>query len=525
MGVPSFFQINQFMIKIGYGNLTLNDFYKISFEGEKIDFMEETWSRVNNSFNFLHEFSKNKVIYGINTGFGPMAQYKIEESEQIDLQYNLIRSHASGFGPHLPAIYAKASMLARLNTLSLGYSGVHASALQILKDLINHDITPMIFEHGGVGASGDLVQLAHLALVLIGEGEVEQNGAIKPTRTVMDQLQLQPMQVKLREGLAVMNGTSVMTGIGIVNAIYARRAVDWSVALSALICEMVDAFDDYFSAELNESKKHQGQQKIARAIREGIAGSAFIRKRNQYLYTSKVEEKVLMDKVQEYYSIRCVPQIVGIILETVEQCQQLLIEEVNSANDNPIVDMVSKNVVHGGNFHGDYVSFEMDKLKIAITKLSMLAERQINFLMNPKLNDLLPPFVNLGKLGFNFGMQGVQFTATSTTAENQMLSNPMYIHSIPNNNDNQDIVSMGTNAALATKKVVENTFEVLTIEAISIVQAISHLKKYDGLSPKSREVYDHIRATIPEFVNDYPVYKDLRAVKNYMMNQSPEFLR
>src|SRR5690606_22595598 len=177
--------------------------------------------------------------------------------------------------------------------------------------------------------------------------------------------------------------------------------------------------------------------------------------------------------------------------------------------------------VHGGNFHGDYVSFEMDKLKIAITKQSMLAERQLNFLMNPKLNDLLLPFANLGRPGFNFGMQGVQFTATSTTAENQMLSNPMYVHSIPNNNDNQDIVSMGTNAALATRKVVNNTFEVLTIELISVVQAIDYLNKYEGLSEKSREVYDRTRKIIPKFVEDYPIYKDLRKVKDFLLNSSP----
>ncbi len=329
------------------------------------------------------------------------------------------------------------------------------------------------------------------------------------------------MRVALREGLAVMNGTSVMTGIGMVNTIYAKRAVEWSVAATIMICEMVDAYDDYYSPELNNSKKHKGQQQVAKTIKKHLDQSQYARKREQQLYSHAGEEKVLTDKVQEYYSIRCVPQIVGIILETVEQCKKLLEEEVNSANDNPIVDVKSKNVFHGGNFHGDYVAFEMDKLKIAITKLSMLAERQLNFLMNPKLNEILPPFVNLGKLGFNFGMQGVQFTATSTTAENQMLSNPMYIHSIPNNNDNQDIVSMGTNAALCTKKVVENTFEVLSIEMISIVQALDYLQKTSGLSAQSRTTYEKIRNIVPMFVEDYTIYEDLERVKQYMMAHSP----
>jgi histidine ammonia-lyase len=509
------------MTNLNLADLTLKDIKSVVFDHEKLEVDSSIFDHVNKSFNFLQEFSKNKVIYGINTGFGPMAQYKIEESEQKQLQFNLIRSHASGLGQYLPAPYVKASMVARLNTLSLGYSGVHTSAIQVLVDLINNDVTPLIFEHGGVGASGDLVQLAHLALVMIGEGEVEYKGKVQPTADVFKALNIKPMQIELREGLAVMNGTSVMTGIGIINAIYAKRAIEWSTAATIMICELVEAYDDYFSPQLNNSKKHKGQQQIAKVIRKNLDQSKYIRKREQQLYENEVEEKVISNKVQEYYSIRCVPQISGIILETIDQCQRLLIEEVNSANDNPIVDVKSQNVYHGGNFHGDYVSFEMDKLKIALTKLSMLAERQLNFLMNPELNNILPPFVNLGKLGFNFGMQGVQFTATSTTAENQMLSNPMYIHSIPNNNDNQDIVSMGANAALITKKVVENTFEVLVIEIITLVQALDQLNKTEGLSPLSKKTYDNIRAIVPKFSDDYPIYKDLRKVKQYMLDNSP----
>ena len=509
------------MVQINFASLSLDEIERIIFGNEKVELKDTTLDRISYSFEFLKDFSKNKIIYGINTGFGPMAQYQIEETEQQDLQYNLIRSHASGFGAYLPSSYAKASMIARLNTLSLGYSGVDPYCVEILQTLINHDITPLIFEHGGVGASGDLVQLAHLALVMIGEGEVEYEGKIRPTREVFTQLQIQPLQIALREGLAIMNGTSVMTGIGIINAIYAKRAIEWSTMATIMLCELIDAYDDYFSPELNQSKKHKGQQQIAGMIKKHLNDSRYTRKREQQLYNGFVAEKVMDDKVQEYYSIRCVPQISGTILETIQQCQRLLVEEINSANDNPIVDIENKNVYHGGNFHGDYVSFEMDKLKIAITKLSMLAERQINFLMNPNLNKVLPPFVNLGKPGFNFGMQGVQFTATSTTAENQMLSNPMYIHSIPNNNDNQDIVSMGTNAALCTKKVIDNTFEVLVIEMISLVQALDYLNKTEGLSAQSHKTYLEIRSRIPKFSSDYPIYHDMRAIKKYMMDHAP----
>ncbi|NQY30761.1 MAG: aromatic amino acid lyase, partial [Flavobacteriaceae bacterium] len=439
-------------------DLSLEDFYNIVFKENKVELDPKFIKRVEESFDFLKEFSANKVIYGVNTGFGPMAQYKIDAKDTIQLQYNLIRSHASGTSNPLTTKYVKASMLARLNTLGLGNSGIHSSVVKLMRELLNQDVIPLIFEHGGVGASGDLVQLAHLALVLIGEGEVFYKGERRTTEDVFNELGLEPIKVKLREGLGLMNGTSVMTGIGIVNIIYAKRLLSWSIKCSSAINEIVEAYDDHLSVELNTSKRHKGQIEIARLMREHLADSTLVRNRDEHLYSGNNNETVFKEKVQEYYSLRCVPQILGPVYDTVENVSKVLIEEVNSANDNPIVNVEKKHVYHGGNFHGDYISLEMDKLKLVVAKLSMLAERQLNYLLNSKLNDKLTPFVNLGKLGLNFGMQGAQFTATSTTAENQMLSNPMYIHSIPNNNDNQDIVSMGTNSALITKKVIENTF-------------------------------------------------------------------
>jgi histidine ammonia-lyase len=466
----------------------------------------------------LKSFSENKVIYGVNTGFGPMAQYKIKDSERIQLQYNLIRSHASGTGQPLPSMYVKAAMLARLNTLSLGHSGVHKSVIELMTELINRDITPLIYQHGGVGASGDLVQLAHLALVLIGEGEVFYNGERVPTKDVFEKEGLKPISVELREGLALMNGTSVMTGIGIVNILYTRRLLDWMTKASAAINEIVEAYDDHLSFELNNSKKHIGQREIAQKMRAHLADSTLTRKREHHLYSGDNDVVVFKEKVQEYYSLRCVPQILGPVLDTLNSVEKILIEEVNSANDNPIVDVEKEHVYHGGNFHGDYVSLEMDKLKIVVAKMSMLAERQLNYLLNARLNDILPPFVNLGKLGLNFGMQGVQFTATSTTAENQTLSNPMYVHSIPNNNDNQDIVSMGTNAALITKQVIENAYEVLGIELITIVQAIEFLKVQDKVSTKTKEVYDQIRNLVPTFTEDVVMYPYVNKIKEFIIN-------
>lgn len=500
------------------GRLEIKDFYEVIFDNGSVKLSQDLLNTVEESFNFLKEFSKNKVIYGVNTGFGPMAQYKIKDSATLELQYNLIRSHASGTGEPLAAKYVKSAMLARLNTIGLGHSGVHVSVIKVMSELINKDIIPLIFEHGGVGASGDLVQLAHLALVLIGEGEVFYKGERRPTNEVFKLEGIEPIKVELREGLGLMNGTSVMTGIGIVNAIYTRRLLEWQIACSAAINEIMQAYDDHLSFELNDSKKHEGQREIARAMRSHLKDSSLTRKREHHLYKENDEVSVFEEKVQEYYSIRCVPQILGPVLDTLDSTEKILIEEVNSANDNPIVNVAKKHVYHGGNFHGDYVSLEMDKLKIVVTKMSMLAERQLNYLLNSKLNNILPPFVNLGTLGLNFGMQGVQFTATSTTAENQMLSNPMYVHSIPNNNDNQDIVSMGTNAALITKKVIENAFEVVAIEMITIVQSIEYLEFKDKVSAKTRKMYDAVRNIVPPFKKDEVMYPYVNEVKNYIIN-------
>lgn len=513
------------MIQIGGTPLTIHDFHKILYAGEKIELSQGALRKVEESYLFLQTFSKDKLIYGINTGFGPMAQYRISDEDRISLQYNLIRSHCTGAGNRLSDILVKSSMICRLNSLMQGYSGIHPEVVELLKELINHEIYPQIFEHGGVGASGDLVQLAHLTLNLIGEGEVTYKGELRPTADVYKELGLKPVKVHLREGLGLINGTSIMTGIAMVNLLHAKQLLNWSIACSVLIIEMVESYSDHFSKELNQVKPHPGQRAIAKAMNNIMHSSKLIRKREDHLFDSDFKKvDVFQDKVQEYYSIRCVPQILGPILDTIQAAQTVIENEVNSVNDNPIVDKANNNVFHGGNFHGDYVALEMDKLKIAITKLTMLAERQLNFLMNDKLNGKLPPFVNLGKLGLNLGMQAAQFTATSTTAENQMLSNPMYIHSIPNNNDNQDIVSMGTNAALITAKVIENSYQVLAIELLSAIQAIDALQFEKKLSTESLNIYNRIRKLVPRFEEDTILYKKLTAVKTHLQHYHPDFI-
>jgi histidine ammonia-lyase len=510
------------MILLGQRALSLDDFSDILFKEKEVALDESALEKVETNFRFLQNFLSDKLIYGINTGLGPMAQYKVSKENLLQLQYNLIRSHCSGSGKLLPAFLAKALMIARLNSLMQAYSGVHTDVVELLRELINKNIIPCIYEHGGVGASGDLVQLAHLALALIGEGEVIIEEEVHSTIQIFNRFNIKPLSIHMREGLAILNGTSAMTGIGIVNIIQAQKLLGWSTILSAMTNEVVEAYDDHYSSELNFVKHHKGQNRIAAMLREILKDSKMIRNRTEHLYAAgNPEQAVFEDKVQEYYSLRCVTQILGPVYDTICQAEKILLDELNSVNDNPVIDHLNKNIFHGGNFHGDYVSLEMDKLKFAITKLSMLSERQLNFLLNDKLNQKFPPFVNLGILGVNFGMQGMQFTATSTVAENQTLSFPMYIHSIPNNNDNQDIVSMGCNAALMSKRVIDNSFAVLGIQTMTILQAIDYLGCQDKLAPITRALYDDTRKIFPKFIEDNPKYKDLEKVKDFLEKTDP----
>ena len=496
--------------------MKLSNIYDILFKNKEHILDLDTQNKIKECYEFLNHFSKDKVIYGINTGFGPMAQYRVEEESLKQLQYNIIRSHASGAGEPIPPIYIKAAMITRLQTFAQCKSGVHPELIELLQNFINLNITPLVPQHGSVGASGDLVQLAHIALTLIGEGEVFYKGELHSTESILKLNNLKPLDVHIREGLALTNGTSVMTGIGLVNVIYANKLMKWSLLASVMMNEIASSYDDFMSEFLNDAKHHEGQRVVAKTMRDLAKGSNCVRNRKKALYNDVNTEKIFKHKVQPYYSLRCIPQILGPIYDELKNAEKVLVNELNSASDNPIIDIATENIYHGGNFHGDYVSFEMDKLKIAITKLTMLSERQMNYLFHDKINGILPPFVNLGVLGLNYGLQAAQFTATSTTAECQTLSNPMYVHSIPNNNDNQDIVSMGTNSALLAKTVIENSFQVMAIHFLAIVQAVDCLGIQDKMAQSSQDIYHQIRALVPVFKEDTPKYKEIRLMIDFL---------
>lgn len=505
--------------------MNLSSIYDILFNNKSLSIPADDMERVKDCHDFLKSFVTDKVIYGINTGFGPMAQWRVDDNHLKELQYNIIRSHATGVGAPLSDIEVKSAMIARIGTFLQARSGINPSVITLLQEFVNRDIYPFIPQHGSVGASGDLVQLAHIALCLIGEGKVHFRGEWRPTADVLKEEGLEPMGIYIREGLSVTNGTSVMTGISIVNQYYADNLLKYAVIAGAWINEIADSFDDYMSVEENICRRQPGQQVIARWLREVSEGSKHLQKREHELYDpTKNRDTYFEHKVQAYYSLRCIPQIYGPIFDTLKNASEVLQNEVNSACDNPIVDYTSKNIYHGGNFHGDYISLEEDKVKIAMVRLAMTAERQLNYLFHDRINGILPPFLNLGVLGLNYGMQACQFTATSTTAECQTLAMPNYVHSIPNNNDNQDIVSMGTNSALLCRKVIDNAYQVMSILYVALAQATDCLDLSGKLAPKTKEQYDAIRAICPKFVDDTPFYKELAETENYLRTNIVTYL-
>ncbi len=496
--------------------ISLEEARRVVFGGEKLVIDPKAIEEVQRCYDFLERFHKNKVIYGINTGFGPMAQWRVDDQYLKDLQYNIIRSHSTGAGKPLGKASVKAAMVARVGTFLQARSGIHPDVVRLLVEFINRDIIPFIPRHGSVGASGDLVQLAHIALALIGEGEVLYKGEWRSSADVLKECGLEPMQIHIREGLSATNGTSVMTGVSIVNQFQADILLDWATLAAVWMNEIAGSYDDFMAERLNECRHQNGQQVIAKRLRALAADSKCMSKREIDLFSGDNKEKVFEKKVQAYYSLRCTPQILGPIYDTFAGANSVLEDELNSACDNPIVDPETEYVYHGGNFHGDYISLEEDKVKIALVRLTMLTERQLNYLFHDRINGILPPFLNMGTLGLNYGMQACQFTATSTTAECQTLAMPNYVHSIPNNNDNQDIVSMGTNSALLCRQVVENSFQVMAIHFIALAQATDCLDIKDKLCSTSRRVYEEIRKIQPVIIEDTPFYQEIAKVITYL---------
>ncbi len=487
--------------------VTIGDVYTVA-HGATVAVSTQKKKEISKLQAELLHLSSQQTVYGINTGFGPMIDRSIASSDYSQLQYNLIRSHACGIGEPLPREMVRAVMFARLSSLLQGYSRISPDAITALESFLNQNITPVVPRHGSVGASGDLVQLAHVALGLIGEGTVVTPTGNKPTARTLRTHHISPLVLTGRDGLGLINGTSAMTGISALTLVDARQLLKNSIMCCALLYELFAVNTEHIHPIVSAARPHTGQTFVADSLRALLSTSKNARRHIDHTATD-TSGAFASKKTQEIYSLRCVPQILGPIYETIENAVRVTEIELNAATDNPLFTS-DEGAIHNGNFHGDYIAHEMDKVRIALTKLSMLMERQINVLVNPKVNGLLPPYLNRNTPGLDLALQAVQFVATSTTAENQTLAHPIVTHSIPTNNDNQDIVSMGCNSALLTQTVVENTFQVQSVLCVCLLEALDI--QHTALTPKLGTFYTTLRESFPPLISDRPLTGDLERV-------------
>ncbi len=460
-------------------DLTIDDIIAVGIGDKQVAIDDATRERCRASRAFLEqEVAARRIIYGVNTSFGPMCNKIISDDEIEALQVNLIRSHAAGLGEPIKDYIAIAMLAVRLNTLAKGYSGVRLELLDFMVRMINQRIAPYIPECGSVGASGDLIHLAHLALAIIGEGRVFYEGELRPAAEVYQELDLTPMRLSFKEGIALMNGTSAMTALAAFALFGAQKLLNIACVTGAFSLEIFGGIDDAFDADLHRIKPHPGQVAVAETIRNLYRGSGNItlrcdmhaRIRRQQTEGLVYETSV---NVQDVYSIRCTPQVLAPVAEAITHARSTVETEANSSNDNPIIIPEERKVIHGGNFHGQSIGFAMDMLCMAVATLCNLSERRINKLLDRNLNEGLPEFLIPGTLGLTMGFMGAQYLATSTTAENRQLAAPVSVNSISCNASNQDVVSMGTVAARKAFRAISNAKHVVTLEVLAQLQALS----------------------------------------------------
>jgi histidine ammonia-lyase len=427
----------------------------------------------------LKKIADGEIIYGVNSSFGSMCNKIIHDDGVELLQENLIRSHAAGLGEPLHHTVALAAVVIRLNSLLKGYSGVSTELLEFMRDVINQQIAPYIPTRGSVGASGDLIHLSHLALMLIGEGQVFFKGKLMKAEEAFRLTNLKPVKPGMKEGLSLINGTSVMTAIAAFAVHDAKKALALECVAAAFSIEIFNSITDFLDDQLHQLKPHPGQIKIAKILRHLVAGSQNTINRSdihQTIRDESNEEAAVFETsvfIQNVYSIRCTPQVLAPVIEAVETAERIVVLEANSTNDNPVVISEENKILHGGNFHGQSIGFYMDSMAIALATLSNISERRLNTLLDNKLNGELPEYLIHGIRGLDMGFMGAQYLATSTTAENRQLANPVSTNNISCNSSNQDVVSMGTVAARKVYTQVTNLKYILTLEILADLQAMS----------------------------------------------------
>lgn len=490
------------MIQLNGQNLSIEQLGSILYNGEKIEIAEEAKVRVVKSRDAVERIvQQDKTVYGINTGFGKFSDVKIAEHEVSKLQVNLIRSHACGFGEPFSEHVAKAMMVLRLNALLKGLSGIRLEVLERLLWMVNEDVIPVIPQQGSLGASGDLAPLSHLVLAVIGEGEVFVNGGKHQSHEIFEQRELPKIELQAKEGLALINGTQAMTAQGVVNYLEAEKLAYASEWIASMTMESLYGIIDAFHPAVHEARGMQEQMGVAERMRDWLKDSNLI--------THQGEKRV-----QDPYSLRCIPQIHGASWQVLNYVKEKLEIEMNAATDNPLIFDDGGLVISGGNFHGQPIAFAMDFLKIGMAELANVSERRIERLVNPQLNEGLPAFLSANP-GLESGAMILQYSAASLVSENKTLAHPASVDSIPSSANQEDHVSMGTTGSRHARMIIANVRNVLAIEAFCAAQAVEY-RGVENMSPKLYEKWKDIRNIAPAMTEDRIFSKDVNRIIDYL---------
>ncbi|CCF15531.1 histidine ammonia-lyase [Brevibacillus laterosporus GI-9] len=474
-------------------SLSIEQVVMVARKHHPISLSSDAVAKVLHSREMVEEIIREEnVVYGITTGFGKFSDVMISQEDVSHLQENLIMSHACGMGEPYPTEVVRAMMILRINALSQGFSGIHLKTLQLLVEMCNRGVHPIIPQQGSLGASGDLAPLAHMVLVMLGKGEAEYQGKRMSGKDALQKANLTPVRLGAKEGLALINGTQAMTALLCLALYDARSLMENAEVIASLTVEALHGIPKAYDAQLHAVRPHPGQQESARRMLQHLANSERTTEQGEI-------------RVQDAYSLRCIPQVHGATRDTLEYVWQTVTRECNSVTDNPILFSETGDVISGGNFHGQPMALVADFLAIAMSELANISERRTERLVNPQLSNL-PAFLTPNG-GLHSGFMIAQYVAASIVSENKVLCHPASVDSIPSSANQEDHVSMGTTAARKLRTVLANVRKVLAIEYICAGQAIEF--STGKLGEGTSRAYQRLRRVIPKLEEDRELHVDL----------------
>ena len=472
-------------------SLSTHDINAIAHDSDlkiKVKISNKSLEKMKNSRAYVDKIvQSDQIVYGINTGFGALSNKNIPREKLKELQYNLIRSHCTGVGEPFFDDTTRAIMLIRANCLAQGFSGVSLPCVELLLDFINYGITPIVPKKGSVGASGDLAPLAHIALCLIGEGEVMYKGEKTSSLTAIQDIKKEPVQLQAKDGLALINGTAVMCALGSLAIHRSKMLMETADVISCLTLEAVRGTNSSFSPLITSLKPHPTQVEVCRHLNEILEDSEILNSHTD------------CDRVQDPYSLRCIPQVHGACRQTLRHVEDVLDVENNSVTDNPLIFVEEQRVISGGNFHGEAIALAMDYLSMGAAEMCSISERRVEKMMNPEFSQL-PAFLTDGS-GLNSGLMIAQVTSAALASENKILAHPASVDSIPTSTDKEDHVSMGVTSGRKLLEIIDNLHYCLAIELLCAYQGVSFHTPLKS-SPRLQKLIEKISEIIPPIKND-----------------------